>query len=347
MMATKGYAAPEGLSVYSRADQLVSEVGNRRERMEVLLGLYNVHFGRAEHEQAMAVARQNLLLAEAEGALAGRAYALMGQTQAAVGAFTEARDAFVRALEIFADTPEERDGLGVFGSQQVISSAFLAGVYFALGEPGRATTAMAQSIDRARELRHPMSLALALVTELLTPIPGGLRADAGQAEEVIRYCNEHGLTNFEVWARFAQGAIEARRKDPREGIGIMLSAIKTAEGMSSRLLRPVQLAAVASAYAKMGQIDEALLLVEEAIGVADTTGERRADAALHRLRGELLFAGSKPEAGRQALTRALEIARSQHARAEESRITRVLEREAATRKVRTLPLGWLRSWLRK
>jgi class 3 adenylate cyclase/tetratricopeptide (TPR) repeat protein len=325
MMATRGYAAAEGLGVYSRAQELVSEVGNRREQMEVLLGLFNVHFGRAELEQAMAAARQNFVLAEAEGILEGRAYTLMGQTHAAVGSFAEARSAFERALGIFAKTPEAPESFGVFGSQHVISSAFLSGVYFALGEPDQAQNATAQSIDRARALRHPMSMAVALVTELLTPIPGGMRADAMQAEEVIRFCNENALSNFEVWARFAQGAIKARRGDPREGIRIMRSAIDAAEGMSSRLLRPVQYATVASAHAKLGQIDEALLLVEQAILIAKTTGERRADAALHRLLGELLLASNKYEDGRQALMRALETARTQHANSEESRITTVLE----------------------
>jgi len=162
-------------------------------------------------------------------------------------------------------------------------------------------------------------LALALVTELLTPIPGGLKADPALAEEVVRFCSRQGLSNFEVWARFAQGAIMAKRGDPRQGINTMRAATQAADKMSSRLLRLVQYAAVASAHAKLGEIDEALKLLEQALGFAVETGEHRADASLHRLYGEALIAAGRHAAGRRELERALEVARHQHARGEELR----------------------------
>ena len=182
IMATKGYAAAESLDVFTTARQLVTEIGDVRELMDVLLGLYNVHFGRAELREAQAIATLNFDLAQSEQCLQGRAYTLMGQTHAAMGAFPEARAALEHAIEIFARAPEEPGTFGVFSSQHVVSLAFVAGVHFTLGNAECGQTAMNASIERARQLRHPMSLALALVTELLTPIPGGLKADVNQAE---------------------------------------------------------------------------------------------------------------------------------------------------------------------
>ena len=345
VMATRGYAAPEGLQVYSRANELVSHIGTARERMEVLLGLYNVHYGRAELDLAMAVAKQNLAVAEGEGILKGRAYTLMGQTYAAIGDFLQAKVAFERAIGIFELEPESPQSFGVFGSQHVISLAFIAGVHFALGEPELAHAATAQSILRARQLRHPMSLALALVTELLTPVPGGLKVDPAQAEEAIRFCSQQGLSNFEIWARFALGAIVARRGNPRDGIKTMRAAIDSAEKMSSRLLRPMQYAAVASAHARVGELDEAYRLLDEALRFAETTGERRADASLHRLYGELLVAAGRHDDGRRALMRALEVARLQGARGEELRVAKsigVVRGNTMRSTTRARLLAWLR-----
>ena len=328
MMATKGYAARESLQVYSRANELASQIGNPQQHMEVLLGLYNVHYGRAELHQALAVARQNLALVESVAGLEGRAHTLMGQTYAAIGNFLEAKNAFGRAIGIFSLEPEAPQSFGVFGSQHVVALAFIAGVHFALGEPQLAQAATAQSIQRARELRHPMSLALALVTELLTPIPGGLRADLALAEEATRFCSQQGLSNFEMWALFAKGAIVARRGDPREGIRTMHAAIETADKMSSRLFRPVQYATVASAHVKLGEIKEAIKLLEKALRIAEQTGEHRADASLRRVYGEVLAAAGQSEAGRREFMQALEVARDQHARAEELRILKSISAAA-------------------
>jgi hypothetical protein len=63
-----------------------------------------------------------------------------------------------------------------------------------------------------------------------------------------------------VWANFAKGAIAARRGEPGKGIAIMQTAIDMAGGMGSRLLRPVQLATLAMAHAKTGEIEQCLRL---------------------------------------------------------------------------------------
>ena len=251
---------------------------------------------------------------------------MLAQTHAATGALADAAAEFKRSLEVFAQMPEDVASLGVFGSQHVISLAFGGGVQFALGEPELAQASIAQSIALARKMQHALSIALALVTDLLTPIPGGLNPDPGRAEEVVRFCAQHGLKNFEAWAEFARGAIIARRGDAREGIGVMRAAVDVAESMSSRLFRPVHLATLASAHAKLREIDEALSLLDQAIEMAARTGERRADASLHRLRGEILFAVGKQSEGKQELLNALEVARLQGVRAEEAIAQRAIAR---------------------
>jgi class 3 adenylate cyclase/tetratricopeptide (TPR) repeat protein len=320
IMASRGYSAPESLEVFLTADRLVTEVGDVTERMDVLLGLFNVHYGRAELEQALAVAQQHMILAKQHGRDMARAHTLLGQTYSAMGALVEARSNFQQALDIFATTPEEMPIMGVFGSQRVVCLSLIAGVHYALGETKLAQQATTLSIDHARKTRHAMSIALARVSDLLTPIPGGLNPDPGRAEEVICFCAEHGLKNFEMWARFAQGAISARRGLLAKGIAIMRAAIDAADIMGSHLFRPVQLAALGGAHAKVGEIEEALRLLNEAIQTAEHTGEKQAVAAVRRTYGEILFAAGKIHDGERQLICALDIAREQHAKSEEGRI---------------------------
>jgi class 3 adenylate cyclase/tetratricopeptide (TPR) repeat protein len=347
MMGATGYATEASLEVFQRAEPLVKAVGSVSEHMLTMLGLFNVHYGRAEIAEAVAVAQEYLVLARHHGINLGRAHGLLGQTHAAMGAFTEAAREFERSLEVYAETPEDVAALGAFGSQEVISLALAAGAYYALGRPEDGRAAIAQSMARARQIEHPLSIALALVTDLLTPIPGGLDPDPAHAEEVLRFCTEHRLRNFQVWAEFAQGAICARRGDPRAGIAAMSAAIDTAESMSSRLFRPTQLGTLAAAHARLGEIEKALALLDEALAIAARTGERRAEPSLYRLRGELLVAAGKRARGIEALQQSLSVARSQQCKADEARtgavIARLQHAQRGPRRLWSVPLAAVRA----
>jgi predicted ATPase/class 3 adenylate cyclase len=326
LMATRGYAAPESLEVFARADALVASVGTVAEQLDVLLGLFNVHYGRAEIARSLEVARAHLTLSERHGQGESRAHCLLGQTYSAMGAFVDAKQHFEQALAMFAQHPESPGSWGVMASQHVVTLALSAGVHFALGELEQARAAIAAAIDRARAIEHPLSIALAIVTDVLTPNPGDVEASHRRAEEAVQFCAQHGLKNFEAWARFAQGAIMTRRGEAARGIEVMQGAMAAAEALGSRLFRPAQLATLAGAHARLGDCTRALGLVEQAIEIAQRTGERQALAAIERVKGELLFALGRPGEAEAALRAASQTACAQGAISEQRRIETSLAR---------------------
>jgi len=326
LMATSGYAAPESLEVFARADQLVAAVGTPAERLDVLLGLFNVYYGRAEIERALEVARAHLALSETHGLGQSRAHCLIGQSYSAMGAFADAKVHFAKALALFDETPEVAGSWGVMASQHVVTLALSAGVHFAFADYDQSRAALDAAIARARAIDHPLSIALALVTDLLTPNPGDLEASRARAEEAVAFCGRHGLMNFEAWARFARGSFRSRAGDLAGGIGEMRAAIAAAEASGSRLFRPAKLATLAGACWKLGDSDEALALIEEAIAVAERTRERQALAGIKRVWGEMLIAlGRRPE-GEAALLAARHLAHSQGAISEARRIDAAIAR---------------------
>ena len=64
MSATKGYAAPEVVQVYTRARELCHQVGETPEHFPVLWNLYVLSLARAEHQTAMELGEQCLQLAQ-------------------------------------------------------------------------------------------------------------------------------------------------------------------------------------------------------------------------------------------------------------------------------------------
>jgi predicted ATPase len=94
------------------------------------------------------------------------------------------------------------------------------------------------------------------------------------------------------------------------------------------VLRPYGLALLAKASAQVGQCEAGLSLLAEALAVANDTGERRWDAELYRLQGEVLLARSA-EHDTEAETcfrQALDIARQQQAKSWELRAAMSLSR---------------------
>ncbi len=53
--------------------------------------------------------------------------------------------------------------------------------------------------------------------------------------------------------------------------------------------RPYYLALLAEAYGKVGQVEEGLSVLAEALALVDKTGERFYEAELYRLKGSLRF----------------------------------------------------------
>ena len=117
----------------------------------------------------------------------------------------------------------------------------------------------------------------------------------------------------------------------------------------AKVIRPYGLALLAAASAQMDQREEGLTLLAQALAVINDTGERRWEAELYRLTGELLLAratGQDTEA-ETCFRQALDIARRQQAKSWELRaamsLARLWQRQGkrdAARQVLAEVYGW-------
>lgn len=96
-------------------------------------------------------------------------------------------------------------------------------------------------------------------------------------------------------------------------------------------LRPHYLALLAEAYGTIGQVTEGLRVLDEALAVVEQTGERRHEAELYQLKGELLLqavgrGGSAVTEAARCFRQALAIAHRQQTKALELRTAMSLGR---------------------
>ncbi len=320
LMALKGYACSEGLATFLRARQLLTWSRSSLEEIHVLLGLFNVHFGRGEFPQALEVAHQaDHMLSIGYGGYP----VLIGQTQCMMGDFQDARRNLEHALERYAPTIDANSGL--FCRADVIATCFLAKVEFALGNLHRCIELTRAAKDLARQQGHPLALAIAYLAQLfLATEAGDLQQAHLIADQALDHVTRHNLDNYRVWIAFHRAALSVRT-NTSEALATMHQLLAEADAAGTLTFRPAQLGLLGAAYASMGKWDEALALIDQGLETARFSRGLEAVPALHRLRAKTLLQTRPSEAIRE-LEMSLAMAQMQSARMEELRSATVLAR---------------------
>jgi tetratricopeptide (TPR) repeat protein len=319
----KGWSAPEVGQAFNRATDLCREVGTTRQLFTAISGMAIFHLLRAELHRAHKLTQELLAITEVKvepSDLVGLHQA-RGTVLCVMGEFTTARSHLERAISI-------SDRLQTFflpsGSSDhpgVINRAYTSLVLCCLGYPDQALERRQEAVKLIRDLAHPFTLTVgfgflayfhllrregAVVLELL--------------DEAMRVAAEYGFQRASKDLAGLRGfaLIEMNRADE----GILQSQLNGSalRGHGSGWLRAAGLARLAGAYGTAGRPAQGLAALTRGLEVSTRTGERWFDAELHRLQGELLLQShadtdlSVAAEAQDCFHRALEIARSQHAK---------------------------------
>jgi predicted ATPase len=155
---------------------------------------------------------------------------------------------------------------------------------------------------------------------------------------------------FAYWLNVAilfRGWAQAEQERVEEGIAQVRHSLAGTRSLGGELARPFALSVLAAACDKLGQTDDALALVAEALAAVERSGERNWEAEIYRINGGLLLHSKRSSEADTCFRRAIEIARRQSAKSLELRATtsfaRLLDKEGRQDKARRM-LGEIYSW---
>src|SRR6516162_5308693 len=124
-----------------------------------------------------------------------------------------------------------------------------------------------------------------------------------------------------------RGYSKVKNGDVAEGKALLRSGLSAYHAATGAVLwLPYYTALLARACEIGGQIDEAVTLLDEALQMADRTGERWFEAELNRHKGRLLLRQGRIHAAKELYHRALAFAREQQAKLWELRAATNLAR---------------------
>jgi len=238
------------------------------------------------------------------------------------GAFLEGRAHLDRAIALY-DAAEHRPLATVFGQDvQVAALSYRSWALWVLGSPDAALTDTSHALKDAREIGQAATLMYALVHAWLIHIEcGNYAAAIAEADELVALADEKGTSFWKAQGMSVQGCTLALTGKAADAVQIITSGIAAWRSTGSKFWMPLYLTYLASAYAELGELENAWLYIDEAMTSAETTKERWYEAAIYRMAGEIALLSPQPDAAKAEVyfERALAIARTQQAKSWELR----------------------------
>jgi len=276
LMNTSGYASPDVERTFRRSYELCKHVSDTSRLYRALRGLWSFSILSANLQTARSVAEELLLVADREGDRSGlvEGHRIMATTWFHLGNFRAAGDHLERGIALY-DPQHHSSHAFLFGQDPGVSClCWHALTEWHLGRPDRAITSGERAIELARQIGHPFSLSYAMnfkaFAHQLRREPG---ATARFAAEGMNCAREQGLTQMmamgqmlDAWGRAHLGGGDEAVTDLQKGLALWRST-------GSRLVCPYWSGLLASALREAGRLDEAMVVLADAMTEAETMEE--------------------------------------------------------------------------
>jgi predicted ATPase len=327
----KGYSAPEAKGAVEHAGLLIEEAEALGQLPEdplllflVLHGLWAANLVAFNGDVVLQLATQFLALAEKQGTTAPLllAHRIMGASLLSTGDVREARAHLDQAIALY-DPAEHRLLATRFGEDQRMASlCWRSHALWALGYPEDALADADHAVRNAREIGQASTFMFALCfTSLIHILCGNYAKASAEADELINLADEKGAAQWKALGMLAKGFVLALTGKAPDGVHIITSGFAAAQSTGGTLWTPNFLSYLASAYAELGQFDEAWRCIDEAMTAVEATKQRWRQADITRMAGEIALKSPTPDAAKAEayFERALTVARSQQAKSWELR----------------------------
>jgi predicted ATPase len=219
---------------------------------------------------------------------------------------------------VLYDVDRHRDLALTYAHDVKVSALCMRGLALWIhGYPRRAKASAEEGLDLAEVLSHATTMGYAQVMggAFLHSICRDDSRVRDYAEAALAFSEEHAMPMWAACAKWALASITTEPRPSEADLAAMRQALAALEALRFGLLLPVMLGQLAEACRRAGNPQEANGALDRARAVMRETGERLAEAELHRIEGDLLLVDDSVDQARAeaCYRRAIEVARRQEA----------------------------------
>ena len=354
LVITKGLGAPEVRSVYDRARALCKQIGDMSQLFPVLFGLSAYYIQQEEMQITRELAEEYLALAEKQqdSAFIVAGCRLMVNATYWRGQFVAAHECCERAMNTGYNPLDHRAFALAYGFDPFMTCLGVgAWALWYLGYPDQALHRSQLALLLARELAHPYALAWMLnAASWVHFYRREGQIAVALADEAIALSQQHGFPHWLAMGKWMRGQALIEYGQEEEGVSQLQEGLQAYRATGALIgTQGCGPAEVARGYGRQAQSGEGLRIITEVLSGLNQV--RHYEAEVYRLKGELTLqkgardwglraSSSSPQApslkplvpkvvaeeAEEYFLKAIEIARTQHAKSLELRAVMSLVR---------------------
>jgi class 3 adenylate cyclase/predicted ATPase len=287
LMYSKGYAAVETQAAFTRATEFAADADHFSGRFVSEYGRWTGSFIRGEHLQAERIARE--LVHGAGGPEMASACFTLAASCLVEGKLSEAQCNFESVLATWSGALNDAQPIQIRVDHGVIATSYLALAAWQMGDLASARRLSEQAGHRAAEVANTQTTVLTHTLRVILEIwRSDPVATLHSAECLLQVAREHEMGLYSAVGKVVVIWARGRLPPPPADAADLRQAISDLIGLRCNLFRPLFLGLLAQSEAYQRNISIAITTIDEALALAEETGERWTDAFLHRIRGDLL-----------------------------------------------------------
>jgi tetratricopeptide (TPR) repeat protein len=263
--------------------------GDHRHRLQLLVGLHRLLMRLADFYGALEVAQQSATFAEAAKDRAGLAIAdfMLGACYHFMGDQTRTQFYCERAMAR-ADEPNTSIP-NFFGFDRIYAPICLARALWLRGLPDQARRIAKNTIDESLKRGNPLSICVALTFS--APVffwSGDFQTADDYFDRLIDYAGQQSLDVYRAAGFGHKGALVIAQDELQTGIGLLRGALEALTTLKMNVLLSPFMGALAVGLWKSGQLEDALVTINQAVGLATDRGSTFDLAELLRVKAQIL-----------------------------------------------------------
>jgi serine/threonine protein kinase/tetratricopeptide (TPR) repeat protein len=314
LVQVQGFHSPDVESTYTRAEALFRQVGDELPQLELsFYGSFAYYFARGKSREAHALAGLLVDLGERQH---NPELLCMGHRMMATDFFTWGQvGTSLRHLEKAlasseADLAQHRErAVRQWVNPRVAALAYGTLPLSVAGQEERAERFTREALELAGRIGHPHTTVFALTyCALGSQLRWDARTALRLAEQCIPLAREHRFLLWYLWPLVIKAWALSELGRPQEGLGLMRQVMAQWKHVVTAGIHH-NLGLLAHIHLRLGQAEEGLAAVDEALTWPARTEEYSYLPELHRTRGELLRLAGREDEAREEFLEAIRFAR--------------------------------------
>jgi predicted ATPase len=298
LTTTRGFAAPEALACYERAESLCVSLKQPLALFSALRGLWRYSLVTNKLSATMQIAKRVYSLAQDQNdsALMIGAYRALAVTLFYLGDFESARQYAIRGIQIWRSGGVQSPVEEV--TAPAVTCLCVEAVFeWHFGEITSCQATMAEGISLAKDLNDMHALAVVLCwAAILGHFERNPATVERFASDLIELSTRHQFAYWLAAGEVLRGWARSASGDTTEGLSRIEDGIVDWRATGSKICVPYWLALKAEALHLSDRTSEALEAIREVEALVESSEERWWSAELYRLKGVFLTAMGAEEA---------------------------------------------------